>query len=104
MKCRINYLEQVRKYISKGCLLKILLRLLSINELSIPNSLTFCRLNKFPHYILEDSNLDFRYITLCDLDIPREKWLNYLQTVETLIRSHILRHLIWVCAVCQLSF
>ena len=24
-----------------------------------------------------------------DLDIPPEKWLNYLQTVETLIRGHI---------------
>ena len=34
-----------------------------------------------PHYILEDSNFDFRYVRLCDFDIPREKWLNYLQTV-----------------------
>ena len=25
----------------------------------------------------------FRYVSLCDLDIPREKWLNYLQAVET---------------------
>ena len=24
-----------------------------------------------------------------NLDIPSEKWLNYLQTVETLIRGHI---------------
>ena len=32
-----------------------------------------------------------------DLDIPREKYLNHLQTVETLIR-----HLIWVCTVYQL--
>ena len=23
------------------------------------------------------------YVRLCDLDSPREKWLNYLQTVET---------------------
>ena len=36
--------------------------------------------------------------------IPSEKWLNYLQTVETLIRCHILWHLIWVCTVCQLPF
>ena len=28
----------------------------------------------------------------------------YLQTVETLIRCHILRRLIWVCTVCQLPF
>ena len=33
-----------------------------------------------------------------------EKWLNYLQTVETLIRCHILRHLIRVSTVCQLPF
>ena len=30
------------------------------------------RLTK-PHYILEESNFNFRYIKLCDLDIPREK-------------------------------
>ena len=34
------------------------------------------------HYtcILEDSNFNFRYVRLCDLDILKEKWLNYLQT------------------------
>ena len=53
------------------------------------------------HYILEDTNFDFRYVRPCDLDIPREKWLNCLQTVETLIRGHILWPLIWVCTVCQ---
>ena len=36
-----------------------------------------------PNYILEGSNFDFRYVRLCGLDIPREKWLSYLQTVET---------------------
>ena len=36
--------------------------------------------------------------------IPREKWLYYLQTVETLIRHHVLQHLVWVCTVCQLPF
>ena len=52
--------------------------------------LTHCRLNELPpHYILEDSNFDLRYIRLSDLDIPREKWLNYLQTVETLMRCHV---------------
>ena len=66
-----------------------------------------------PHYILEESNFNFRYIQLWDLHIPREKWLNYLQTVETLIKRRVLRHLIWVwscvlwhliwvCTVCQL--
>ena len=39
-----------------------------------------------PTCILEDSNFDFRSVRLSDLDISRAKWLNYLQTVETLIR------------------
>ena len=36
---------------------------------------------------MEDSNFNSRYVRLLDLHIPTEKWLNYLQTVETLIRS-----------------
>ena len=49
-------------------------------------SLTHFRLNKLsPHYILEQPNFNFRYVRLCYLDIPRGKWLNYLQIVETLI-------------------
>ena len=36
-----------------------------------PYPLTFCGLNS-QLYILEDSNFDFRYVRLCDLDIPRE--------------------------------
>ena len=43
-----------------------------------------------PNYILEESNFDFRYIRLCDLHILREKWLNYLQTVETDLGLHCL--------------
>ena len=32
------------------------------------------KLNELPpHYILEESNFDFRYVRLCDLDIPRKK-------------------------------
>ena len=66
---------------------------------------THCRLNELPpYYILEDSHFDIRYVRLCDLDIPREKVLNYQQTVETLIRCCVLRHLIWVCTVCHLPF
>ena len=42
--------------------------------------LTHCRL----HYILDESNVNFGYVKLYDIDIPKEKWLNYLQTVETL--------------------
>ena len=57
-----------------------------------------------PHYILEVSNFNFRYSRLWNLHIPKEKWLTYLQTVETLIRRRILRRLIWVCTVCQLPF
>ena len=55
-----------------------------------------------PHYILIDSNFNFSYDRLCGLDIPKEKWLNYLQAVETLIRRRVLRRLIWVCTICQL--
>ena len=32
---------------------------------------------------MEESNFDFRYVRLYDLDIPREKWLSYLHTVAT---------------------
>ena len=53
------------------------------------------------HNILEETNFNFRYARLCNLDIHREKWLNCLQTLETLID---LQHLIWVCTVCQLPF
>ena len=35
--------------------------------------LTRCRLNNSPHCIQEDSNFNFRYAGLYDLDIPREK-------------------------------
>ena len=57
-----------------------------------------------PHYILEESNFNFRYVQLWDLHIPRENRLTYLQTVETLIRRCVLRRLIWVCTICQLPF
>ena len=72
---------------------------------SIPLLLTHLKLNKLFHTIrvLEESIFDFRYVKLYDVDIPEEKWLNYLQTVETKIRCHILWHLIWVCTVCHLS-
>ena len=74
------------------------------------HSRIFGHLNPFlaewtlPHYILEDSNFDFWYVRPHDLDIPREKMSNYLQTVETLIRCCILRRRIWVCTVCHLPF
>ena len=33
--------------------------------------------------MLEESIFDYRYARLYDVDIPKEKRLNYLQTVET---------------------
>ena len=51
--------------------------------------------------MLEESIFDFKYVKLSYLDIP--KWLNYLLTVETLFRRHVLRRLMWVCNVCQLQ-
>ena len=40
--------------------------------------LSHCRLNELSRYILENPNFDFRYVRLCDLDIPRENktWLD----------------------------
>ena len=47
------------------------------------SDLTHYRRNELTHtiYWKIDSNFNFRYVRLCDLDILREKWLNYLQTV-----------------------
>ena len=42
-----------------------------------------------PNYILEEFNFNFRYVLLWDLHTLREKWLNYLQTVETQIRRRV---------------
>ena len=70
----------------------------------VPFTLTHCRLNRFSQTIYWKSNFNFRYIHLWHSNIPRENWLNYLQTVETLIRCHVLQCLIWVCTVCQLPF
>ena len=44
--------------------------------------------------MLEESIFDFTYVRLYYIDIPKEKWLNYLQTVENLIRRRVLSHLI----------
>ena len=38
----------------------------------------------------------FRYVRLCGLESPTEKWLSYLQTMETTIRGRILRRLILI--------
>ena len=55
-----------------------------------------------PHCILEETIFDFRSVRLYDTDIPKEKCLNYLQTVVILIRRRVLRRLILICTVCQL--
>ena len=49
------------------------------------------------HYILEESNFNIgTYVRLCDLDIPREKWLNhmYVQTVDTLTSEQGFYHVL----------
>ena len=61
-------------------------------------------LNRISHTIYWKSPISILGMLLWDLDIPKEKWLNDLQTVETLIRRRILRRLIRVCTVCQLPF
>ena len=58
--------------------------------------LTPLKLNKLSHTIIwEEAIFDFKYVRLHNVDIPKEKWLNYLQTVENLIRRRVLRRLIW---------
>ena len=52
--------------------------------------------------MLEESIFYYIYVRLYNVDIPEESWLNYLQTVETLIIRRVLRRLIWVWTVCQL--
>ena len=64
--------------------------------------LTHCILNRLSHTVYWKSPIS--NLGTPGYEILREKWLNYLQTVETLIRRHILRRLIWVCTVCQLPF
>ena len=39
--------------------------------------LTHSRLNELPHTTYWKIILDFRYVRLSDLDIPKDKWLNY---------------------------
>ena len=66
------------------------------------STLTHCRLNELPYTIYWKSPILILDTSGWDLDIPREKKLNYLQTVETLVRRRILRRLIWACIVFQL--
>ena len=62
-------------------------------------------LHCLPMTLLRVSRLQWvKYIRLCDLEISGEIYLNYLQTLETLIRHSILQHLICVCTICQLYF
>ena len=56
------------------------------------------------HTIYWESPISILGTSGYEIHIFLEKWLNYLQTGETLIRSRILRRLIWVCTVCQLPF
>ena len=74
--------------------------LISTNPASPQLQLTHCRLNRLPHTIYWKSLISILGMSGYEIDIPREKWLNYLQTVETHIRRHVLWRLIWVCTVC----
>ena len=80
---------------------------LSFHKVDSLHSLTHFRLNKLPtHYTVywKSFNFNFRYVGLYDLNIlGGKKWLNYLQTMETLIRSHILWCLISVCTVLPIT-
>ena len=67
----------------------------------ISGKLTHCILNRLSHTIYWKCPIS---ILGTPGYILREKWLNYLQTVETLIRCRVLHRLIWVCTVCQLPF
>ena len=52
-------------------------------------ALTHFRLNKTnPHYLLEELNFNFRYVMLCDFDIPREKWLSYCKRKDLVQTLH----------------
>ena len=67
--------------------------------------LIHCRLNILSHTVYWKSLISILGMSGYEIYIFLEKkWLNYLQTVETLIRFCILRRLIWVCTVCQLPF
>ena len=67
--------------------------------------LTHCILNRLSRTIYWKSPISILGTSSYEIYIfLREKWLNYLQTVETLIRCHVLWCLIWVCTVCQLPF
>ena len=56
----------------------------------------------FPRKQVLTFNAKLRYVRLYDTDIPKEKWLNYLQTAERLNGCHILWRLVRVSTVCQL--
>ena len=67
--------------------------------------LAHCRLNILSHTVYWKSPISILGMSGYEIYIfLKKKWLNYLQTVETLIRFCILRCLIWVCTVCQLPF
>ena len=54
-------------------------------------------------FLLEEWNFSFSMSDYV-IQIFLEKWLNHLQTMETLIRCCTLWHLIWVCTICHIPF
>ena len=55
-----------------------------------------------PQDIYEESNLNFSYVRLCDLDIPIEKMAELFANSGD--PDLMLQHLMCVCTVCQLPF
>ena len=69
----------------------------------VPKRFRGCKLKDWINSLtLYTGRVDFRYVRLYHIDIPKEKWLNYLQIMETFIGRCDLRPLICVCTVCQL--
>ena len=52
---------------------------------------------------MEESNFSFRYVRLCDLDIPREKWLFFAHSGDLNQTPHSLTSDL-VSTVCQVFF
>ena len=96
---------QMRPVARKPILAKCKMRIRKkIFCLFLLENMLYVLIKTHPQYLLEESNFNFRFSRLWDIDIPGEKWINYLQTMETLIRCRILQCLICVCTVCLLPF
>ena len=100
-----SWVQSASHYPLKCLPLPSLITLITVLRYTVSTSLTHCRLNRLSHTIYWKSPISILgmsgYVIYRFLE---KKWLNYLQTVKTLIRRRILWRLIWVCTVCQLPF